>query len=855
MSLEKRLSFVTKPVSVQKEKIIPNPLGESQTIYVKEEMYEPSLEETIAERVKPDLSYFFDQNKKLRLESAPNQEYDAFPQNAAYQPNAMYPQNAMYPSNVTYPFYAAYPQNLMYQLSKNCPQSNENKIFVRNPCEEEYQAYSEGCQLAAYYGYQQGSNQENLQKALKENTNRFNSRIKTFELPALAEPVEEHENPEIRNVVDLVGDDYLKWNNVEPVFIDAPTGSGKTTFVYKKLIHDAIDNGHGMLIVNNRRVLGMQQKRQIYDFIKEKDVDLLKGLKKEEITDETYMIGPVCVTTYHSLKKRLMSEYPVNESLDIRSQLTDSEYELYCWSQTLRYAVFDEIHIFYADAEFNGFCHELLRYIPFAFRDAVRVYMTATSYEVFDYIKKYEAMKYSLRPTQSQERLPFWRNMLLMDEKYPRVFNWKEYEQNVEKPALTRLIRYTIKPDYSRYNLEFFYPERKKKEHDEGEISIDSKAISAINVLEKLKPSKNNKVIVFVDDKSVGEQICNSLKRNKVTAAVITSDKSKSKDVWKNIVENERFDESVLISTQVLDSGVNIKDKSVKNIMIFYTDRTQFIQSLGRKRLEEDEDNVTVRAYVPSQKSFSEKMRMYMNHAEFATDVYCTEGLLEYKNSYFTVYAKQYLTDEHYKLLKKSISNCECNKRGFNDINSNSDSLFRTYVEDNNRHKTLCYLDQKRNLRTNIYVLGVILGKIEYLKQFVHHDNNGKVKDYCEEVCEWLGKQNVIDEFKEKRKEQLNNLENELSNNVGKEMQDKEFEHIRGIITKTYIDYFPEGKLSGRTNDYINNVGKSVLNDLLKELGLDFAVNVERKNGNGKIKTQHTWTIKKKTDIPKTTEV
>ena len=113
MSLEKRLSFVTKPVSVQKEKIIPNPLGESQTIYVKEEMYEPSLEETIAERVKPDLSYFFDQNKKLRLESAPNQEYDAFPQNAAYQPNAMYPQNEMYPSNVTYPYYAAYPQNLM----------------------------------------------------------------------------------------------------------------------------------------------------------------------------------------------------------------------------------------------------------------------------------------------------------------------------------------------------------------------------------------------------------------------------------------------------------------------------------------------------------------------------------------------------------------------------------------------------------------------------------------------------------------------------------------------------------------------------------------------------------------------
>lgn len=134
-----------------------------------------------------------------------------------------------------------------------------------------------------------------MRNSLNENSNRFSLSINAYESAALAEPIEEHENPESYNVVDLIGDDYLKWNNIEPIFIDTPTGSGKTTFVYKKLIHNAIDNKHGVLIVSNRIALSMQQKRQIYDIVKEKDADSLNNLKKEEITDETYLIGPVCV--------------------------------------------------------------------------------------------------------------------------------------------------------------------------------------------------------------------------------------------------------------------------------------------------------------------------------------------------------------------------------------------------------------------------------------------------------------------------------------------------------------------------------------------------------------------------------
>lgn len=165
---------------------------------------------------------------------------------------------------------------------------------------------------------------------------------------------------------------------------------------------------------------------------------------------------------------------------------------------------------------------------------------------------------------------------------------------------------------------------------------------------------------------------------------------------------------------------------------------------------------------------------------------------------------------------------------------------------------TLVYPDYSATINTNIYVLGVILGKIEYLKQFVYPDNNGVIKDYREEVCDWLGKQNVLAEIKEKQeaehKEQAEALKNVLGEVVDKTMQDKEFERIRKMIIKTYMDSFPKGKLSGRANNVIKTSGEKVLNDLLDELGLNYVVKVKRKNGDGKVKTQRVWRIVKKED-------
>ena len=176
-------------------------------------------------------------------------------------------------------------------------------------------------------------------------------------------------------------------------FIGA-TGSGKSTFVYEKLIPDAIAEDRGVLIVSNRIALSMQQKRHIYEVIRSIDPDYLNNLRQEEIAKETTMIGPVCVTTYQGMYKLFNPDLYLEKTFGVHSIASDRAQDIFEWSKTVKYAVFDEIHFLYADAEFNEFCHMLLKYIPSVFHAVIRVYMTATSWEIYDYISKYEFHKY-----------------------------------------------------------------------------------------------------------------------------------------------------------------------------------------------------------------------------------------------------------------------------------------------------------------------------------------------------------------------------------------------------------------------------------------------------------------------------
>jgi hypothetical protein len=67
-----------------------------------------------------------------------------------------------------------------------------------------------------------------------------------------------------------------------------------------------------------------------------------------------------------------------------------------------------------------------------------------------------------------------------------------------------------------------------------------------------------------------------------------------SKNASNQIVVNSSFDARILFSTKVLDNGVNIKDSQVRHIIIDMLDPISFIQCLGRKRCEREEDTITL---------------------------------------------------------------------------------------------------------------------------------------------------------------------------------------------------------------------------------------------------------------------
>ena len=58
-------------------------------------------------------------------------------------------------------------------------------------------------------------------------------------------------------LAELIGDSYKKWQN-KKIFITAPTGMGKTTFILEKLLPFHVTANRKVLILCNRKLLRKQ---------------------------------------------------------------------------------------------------------------------------------------------------------------------------------------------------------------------------------------------------------------------------------------------------------------------------------------------------------------------------------------------------------------------------------------------------------------------------------------------------------------------------------------------------------------------------------------------------------------------
>jgi len=355
-----------------------------------------------------------------------------------------------------------------------------------------------------------------------------------------------------------------------PIFLSAQTGKGKNYFVTHVLRNYAYKNGLDILYLSNRVALDYQQKYELARLCGK-----FLGPKEDDRWKDECEFGRVTVLTYHKLRNYLK----------------------YNSKRNFSFVVLDECHFFYSDTYFNSDTWNLLETIITQFSDSTRIYMSGTFDEVYEPIRYLEG---KLKMTIFKGTEQMQGNAL--------------YEKIDENPFY-----YEFEKDYTPYDVRFFDEKKLFADSDDEETYRED------NLISKICDSKNEKWLVFVDDRECGKKLqkaikeeCSQKNKEKSEEKLVTYLDSDSKygssrveyEAWKRLLEEGRFESRVLITTSVLDNGFSIKDEKLKNIVLFTDDRVEFLQELGRCRLNEGE-RMNLYVKITSQKDIRRMEQKY----------------------------------------------------------------------------------------------------------------------------------------------------------------------------------------------------------------------------------------------------
>lgn len=215
------------------------------------------------------------------------------------------------------------------------------------------------------------------------------------------------------------------------------------------------------------------------------------------------------------------------------------------------YIICDEFHYFLNDSTFNDKTDVSFDQIM-QNNNSVKIFMSATGQNMGRYIKE----------------------------------NIKLYIN----PESIKVINYNlpIKFDFVK-KLSFFYEEETFDELIEEFINQKTKAIFFIQNLEEAYElyKRHRKHCLFNCGKT-NKKFYRHVKKEKIS----------------KMLKDEMFEELILITTTCMDSGVNIKDVNLKNIVVHIYDFETLIQCIGRKRLLDSDDGINLYVKYPDYRKF-----------------------------------------------------------------------------------------------------------------------------------------------------------------------------------------------------------------------------------------------------------
>lgn len=203
-----------------------------------------------------------------------------------------------------------------------------------------------------------------------------------------------------------------------------------------------------------------------------------------------------------------------------------------------KFIVCDEFHYFFNDSSFNNKTAISFNMIMDN-QSAIHVFMSATGEHMSRYMKKF-----------------------------------------IKDNGLEEAIEYEIPFDFSFIRqLTFFHKDSTMEEFLKEGIKKGDKGIFFVQSAEKAYKlySKHKKHCLF-----------NCSANNSKYYDYVDKEKIK------NVLINQRFEEQFLITTSCFDAGINIIDTDVKHIVIDIVDIGSLIQCMGRKRIQNEEDKVSI---------------------------------------------------------------------------------------------------------------------------------------------------------------------------------------------------------------------------------------------------------------------
>lgn len=637
----------------------------------------------------------------------------------------------------------------------------------------------------------------------------------------------------MRTVSELIGDGYLDWKPGIPYVLSSQTGRGKTTFVMTQLLKHAAAQDKYVLYICNRKSLYSQVEQIISNMTQE-----LKNTFSLTEEESTHLV----IQTYQHYEAGMVNPFGLSKVL---------------------YIIFDEAHYFLEDASFNSATNLWTNWIKNYYKTRVNtespicIFMTATPEPLMCFLAAIDGKKpFSAGTFFGILWSTYWRLYYMKSEveRAKRDFG-PTWEKDIEiaRPEVVKYPREISDTDVYSNGKTFIKDALHLINNNVEEINDDPDYdyvevyyFREFNELVNTICQNDEKWLVFINNSVKGQKIDQKLNALGIEAAFVASslrNEAAVREQLKQLETKQSFSCKVLITTSVLDCGINILDDAVHNIVIFEAEKTTFLQMLGRVRIRGDRK---IRLFIKAPTAL--EMRNHVRHTckiiqmmygfyLLQKNYYYGNGWIIYYEPVMNMYQRrsflQNLQRSNYKIIHLRHDLLV----GYNWIN-------RDITQGWNEGKILSeYVLNYNLLVRSLYMLYCF----DQAKAYMQEEKADDVY-YLKYQLSWLGKE--YDErrwvsYARQRDEITAFLDGYLTNEDGMLAEEQNVFAEKAFELLCQLSVIPSVAKKNRSalKRSGHAPGKNILNKCFEEIGLPYIITSKSKMQNGK--REQRWYVKK----------